>query len=101
MSAANNIRVHVRNANTIHGVIHHDLLARHCLLDDARHAIRPDYITAPNLGLLSRLPVELQQQVVLHMDVATVLTWRGVNRMAMDLVSQMFEWKEVSERCSE
>jgi len=98
MSSANNICLHGREANTIHGVLHHQLLARHCLLDDAHHAIGLDYTTAPNLGLFSRLPVELQQQIILHMDVATVLTWRRVNRMAMDLVSQMFEWKEVSKR---
>ena len=95
MSAENSIIAKRYEKHIFRGVIHHDILARHCLIDNGRHALGLDYTTAPNLGLLSQLPVELLQQTIMHMDVATVLAWRGVNKRAMDLVSNMFEWKEV------
>jgi len=97
MSAENSIIVKRYNEeNTFRGVIHHDILARHCILDNGRHARGLDYTTAPSLGLLSKLAVELQQQIILQMDISTVLAWRGVNKRAMDLVSNLFEWKEVA-----
>lgn len=97
MSVDNSITVKRYEENTFHGVIHHDILARHCILDNSHHALGLDYTTAPDLGSLSQLPVELlQQQIILQMGIATVLAWRGVNKIAMDLVSNMYEWKEIS-----
>lgn len=98
MSASNSIIFYKHDANTHHGVIHHDILTRHCLLDNGRQALGLDYTTAPSLGQLSRLPVELLQQTVLQIDVATLLIWRRVNKRAMDLVSNIMEWKQASEQ---
>ena len=101
MSAENSIIVKRYEENIFRGVIHHDILTRHCLLDDGHHALGLDYNTAPGLGLVSKLPVELQQQIILQMDISTVLAWRRVNKRAMDLVSNLFEWKEVGKGFTE
>ncbi|KAH6878375.1 hypothetical protein BKA58DRAFT_94148 [Alternaria rosae] len=95
MPADNSITVKRYEENTFRGVIHHDILARHCILDNGHHALGLDYTTAPDLGSLSQLPVELQQQIILQMGIAAVLAWRGVNKRATDLVSNMNEWKEI------
>jgi hypothetical protein len=101
MSTYNTITLCRLDAHFFRGVIDHDTLTRHCPLDNGRYAIGPDYTTAPGLGLLSQLPVELQQQVVLQMDLETLLAWRRVNKRAMDLVSNMVEWRQASERYRE
>jgi hypothetical protein len=75
--------------------INGSILARHCPLDNGRHAISVDLNTAPRLGSLSVLPVELQNEVLRNMDIETLLVWRRVNKRAMDLVAGLMEWKKV------
>ncbi|CAN9314101.1 unnamed protein product [Alternaria alternata] len=70
MSAYNTITLTPYEKATFCSVIEHDKLARHCPLDNGRHALELDYATAPDLGSLSRLPAELMEQVVLELDLA-------------------------------
>lgn len=95
MSAYNTITLTPYEKATFCSVIEHDKLARHCPFDNGRHALELDYATAPDLGSLSRLPAELMEQVVLELDLASLLVWRRVSKRAMDFVACMIEWKKV------
>jgi hypothetical protein len=70
-------------------------LARHCPLDDGRFANKADGSPTLSLGALARLPIELQHQALLQLDVKSLLDFRRVNKRAMDTVSGMVEWKKV------
>ncbi|KAH8638241.1 hypothetical protein IG631_06011 [Alternaria alternata] len=72
MSACNTITLTLYEKVTFCSVIEHDKLARHCPLDNGRHALELDYATAPDLGSLSRLPAEFMEQVVLELDLASL-----------------------------
>ncbi|CAN9291940.1 unnamed protein product [Alternaria alternata] len=86
MSAYNTITLTPYEKATFCSVIEHDKLARHCPLDNGRHALELDYATAPDLGSLSRLPAELMEQVVLELDLASLLVWRRVTLIAPNTV---------------
>lgn len=95
MSAYNTITLTPYEKATFCSVIEHDNLARHCPLDNGRRALELDYATAPDLGSLSRLPAESMEQLVLELDLASLLVWRRVSKRAMDFLACMMEWKKV------
>ncbi|KAF2105914.1 hypothetical protein BDV96DRAFT_591778 [Lophiotrema nucula] len=69
------------------------ILASKCPLDFGRHALSPRY----NLGTLDeKLPAELQQMVLHHVDVKTLLAFRCVTMKAMEVVNQMLEFSKVA-----
>ncbi|CAN9169303.1 unnamed protein product [Alternaria alternata] len=94
MSAYNTITLTPYEKATFCSVIEHDKLARHCPFDNGRHALELDYTTAPDLGSLSRLPAELMEQVVLELDLASLLVWRRVSKRGTDFVACLIEWKK-------
>ncbi|CAN9252788.1 unnamed protein product [Alternaria alternata] len=96
MSAYNTITLTPYEKATFCSVIEHDKLARHCPFDNGRHALELDYTTAPDLGSLSRLPAELMEQVVLELDLASLLVWRRVSKRGTDFVACLIEWKKVT-----
>jgi hypothetical protein len=69
-----------------------DALARHCPLDNG---CLFDPNNAPAPGPLSELPIELQHQVLLSLDVKSLLSFRQVNKHAMNVVDDLTEWKKV------
>jgi hypothetical protein len=72
------------------------ILERHCPLDDGHYATNTDYSRASSLGLLSCLPVELQQEIIRQLDVKSLIEFRRVSKRAMDLVANLPEWEKVS-----
>ncbi|KAF1942876.1 hypothetical protein EJ02DRAFT_433709 [Clathrospora elynae] len=77
-----------------------NILARHCPLDNGRHTLTVNYNTAPNLSALDCLPIELQQQIVLDLDLASLLVFRRVNKRAMDLVASLIKWKHITKHAT-
>ena len=69
------VRLDATEAVTFRHVIPPAALARHCPLDNGHHTMAFDNSRAPDLGTLTRLPVELQLQVILQLDVASLLVW--------------------------
>jgi hypothetical protein len=88
---ANFIRLDSWEADMFHGAIPPHALARHCPLDNGRHTIAFDDSRAPSLGTLARLPMELQLQVILQLDFASLLVWIRANKRAMAFVWGLFE----------
>ena len=54
-------------------------------------------ILKAGLGLLDRLPLELKQQVLLHLDINTLTDFRHVNKRALQLVTSFPQFKVVLE----
>jgi hypothetical protein len=91
----NFIRLDTCESQFFRDVIPSHALARHCPLDNGHHTVAFDNSKAPSLGTLTRLPVELQLQVILQLDVASLLVWMRVNKRAMAFVWGLFEWHQV------
>jgi hypothetical protein len=69
-----------------------DALQTTCPLDHGRHNPSAKY----DLGVLSRLPTELQHQILGDVDVQSLLTFRRVNQTAMLVVNAMLEYHKVN-----
>jgi hypothetical protein len=72
-------------------------LARHCLLDLA-HLLVVVLVNpkgAPDLGIISGLPTEMQQMILKSLDVESLLVFRRVNRCGMRLVDGLIGWEKV------
>jgi hypothetical protein len=67
------------------------ILLKLCLLDNGRHSPQPKV----SLGALEALPVELLDEVLGHIDIASLLAFRRVNQKAMASVDEMVEYKKV------
>ncbi|KAF2027955.1 hypothetical protein EK21DRAFT_91051 [Setomelanomma holmii] len=76
--------------------IDNSILIRHCPLDNGRHAINFESDGASSLGALSKLLVELSEEVIRHVDIETLLAWRRVNKLAMTLVASLSERKKIT-----
>jgi hypothetical protein len=93
--ASNAVYVSQAEAVAHKNLIPDSILARYCPLNDGRQATNIDLQSAPSLGALEVLPVELQQIMVKELDVQCLLKFRLVNKRAMDLVASLIEWQKV------
>ena len=72
-------------------------LWRRCPLGYSRHRFKIKK-AAMNLGSLKRLPPELHYEIMGHLDVLSLITFRRVSKMAMTIVNTMVEYKKVRDR---
>lgn len=77
-----------------------DVLYTRCPLDYGRHPVDP-IKSKVGLGKLDKLPTELQHQILLDVDVRTLLGFRRVNQSAMKAVDGILEWKKVRTRMTD
>jgi hypothetical protein len=94
----NAVRLTENEAITYKNLIPDYILARHCPLNDGRQATNVDFQSAPTLGALDALPVELKQLAVKELDVQSLLAFRLAKKRAMDLVGSLVEWQKVRPR---
>lgn len=62
-----------------------------CPLDNGKHLGRPSH----GLGDLDKLPVELQNAILVQSDLRTLTDFRRVNRWAMEVVDTMLEYQSI------
>jgi hypothetical protein len=95
----NHVRLHAAEAKELFTesglpfTLSNAILKRHCPLEDGHH---PTSILG--VGILSRLPVELQQRVLKELDMESLIAFRRMSKSAMNLVGSLTEWKEVSHK---
>lgn len=62
-----------------------------CPLDNGRHHLEPKYA----LGTLEKLPLEILNMVLVHLDVRSLTDFRRVNQRAMQAVDFLPQYKAV------
>ncbi|EMD63863.1 hypothetical protein COCSADRAFT_172107 [Bipolaris sorokiniana ND90Pr] len=62
-------------------------------LDHGKHDCT--YSPTATLGILYTFPIELQQRIVSHLDVKSLLVFRRVSKPAMSLVNSLLEYKKI------
>jgi hypothetical protein len=95
--ATNFIRLDALEATYFDRILTLGALSRHCPLDNGRHILASNGSIAPDFGTFMRLPVELQLQVILQLDMASLLVWMRVNKSAMEFFWSLVEWRTVSQ----
>jgi hypothetical protein len=95
--ATNFIRLDALEATYFDDVLPPSALSRHCPLDNSRHILASNGSIAPDLGTLMRLPAELRLQIILQLDMASLLVWMRVNKSAMKFIWSLVEWRNVSQ----
>ncbi|CAO2651385.1 Nn.00g039550.m01.CDS01 [Neocucurbitaria sp. VM-36] len=68
-----------------------DLVVRQCPLDHGRHTLNPQF----GLGSLDKLPIELQHEILGHVDVKSLFTFRRVSQSAMMTVNSVLEYQKI------
>ncbi|KAI1392960.1 uncharacterized protein F4822DRAFT_392679 [Hypoxylon trugodes] len=70
-------------------------LERRCPLDHGRHIVQP----RESLGQLDTLPYELVADILLALDLPSLVTFRRVNCRAIGLIDSLHEYRMISENC--
>ena len=79
-----------------HEILSTELLSRQCPLDYGR----PKPPSRTDLGKFEVLAVEIQQRILEHVNVASLLAFRGVNRRASEVIDGMPTWRKVLDNAS-
>ena len=66
-------------------------LERTCPLDCGRHNIEPEY----GLGVLDRLPLELLSDILVEIDIRSLMDFRRVNQRAMEVVDSIPKFQTI------